>query len=574
MGKYLSAGVYSIEKDISELVPSIATTTAALVGWSPKGDVDVIKLITNKQQFIDEYGEPDNTSGNYFHYTALAFLEQGNKLWCMRVHDAAQYGGLSIAKTLGANETFSDLANDFDMIMDSGYSGFLGDTDCLFMIMGKDPGVWNSKISIAIDKLKNTEESWDVGDPSGTKDEITPAVVDQYTFRIKVYKENADGDNELVETWVVSRKHKINGYGKQLYLEDKINGYSDYIYVQDNVGINENEMPDSAGMSLVDSVITTNPVSLGAGSDGTAYADLGTDEIILGWDKFVNPADVDIRILLNGGETAKAIQTKMQAVAEDRADCFAILDIDYDEMGSSVAAAITWRQGSTTCNINSSYCAMYAPWVRINDPYNDVLIYVPPSGYVGAQFAYNDYVAQPWNAAAGFNRGMLNIIGVQNVFTGGERDLLQEAQINPLQSFRGEGDVIWGQKTMLVKNSAISRVNVRRLLIVIEKSMAVSLRPFVFENNIEITRFRIEAMLTEYLDLLSSQGAFQIEAGDRGFRVIVDTTNNTPAVIDRNELHVDVFVKPVRTAEYIQLQTITTTTGSSFDELIARGVNL
>jgi len=564
MGKYLSAGVYSVERDVSELVPSIATTTAALVGWSPKGDVDSIVLITNKQQFIDEYGEPDNTSGNYFHYTALAFLEQGNKLWCLRVHENAQYGGLAIGTSGETNETFSDLANDFDMILDSGYSGSLTDDNCLFMIMGKDPGVWNSKISIVIDKLKNDEESWDEGAALGSADDLSIATVDQYTFRIKVYKENDDGDDELVETWVVSRKHKINGYGKQLYLEDRINGYSDYIYVQDNVALADTLMPDGFA----------TPVNLGDGNDGTAYSSSDfASEIATGWDEFANPADVDIRILLNGGETNVTVQAKMQAIVEDRADCFAILDIDYTEMGSSVADAITWRRGDT-CNINSSYCAMYAPWVRINDPYNDVLIYVPPSGYVGAQFAYNDYVAQPWNAPAGFNRGMVNVISMQDIFTKGERDLLQEAQINPLQTFRGEGDVIWGQKTMQTKSSARSRVNVVRLLIVIEKSMAVSLRPFVFENNTEITRFRIEAMLTEYLDLLSSQGAFQTEAGDKGFKVIVDSSNNTPAVIDRNELHVDVFVKPVRTAEYIQLQTIVTSTGASFDELIARGVNL
>lgn len=563
MGKYLSAGVYSIEKDISEIVPSLATTTAALVGWSPKGDDTSIVLITNKQQFIDEYGEPDNTVGNYFHYTALAFLEKGNKLWCLRVHDAAQFGGRAIATTSGTNETFSDLSNDFDMILDSGYSGLLTDSDCLFMIMGKDPGVWNAKISVAIDKLKNTVESWDDGAPTGTPDDITPAAVDQYTFRIKVYKENEDGDDELVETWVVSRKHKKNGYGKQLYLENKINGYSDYIYVQDNTALVDTLMPDGF-----------TKVNLGAGDDGTAYASIGTDELVMGWDSFANPAEVDIRILLNGGETAKAVQIKMQAIAEDRMDCMAVLDIDYDAMGTSIAAAITWRQESATCNINSSYCAMYGGWIRINDPYNDVLIYVPPSGYVGAQFAYNDYVGQPWNAPAGFNRGQLNIIGVQKIFSQGQMDVLQEAQINPVQSFRGEGDAIWGQKTMLVKNSALSRVNVRRSLIVVEKSMAIALRPFVDENNTEITRFRIEAMLNEYLDMLSAQGAFQTEAGDKGFRVVVDTSNNTPAIIDRNELHVDVFVKPVRTAEYIQLQTITTTSGSSFDELISRGVNL
>ncbi|MHA1692954.1 MAG: phage tail sheath subtilisin-like domain-containing protein [Candidatus Heimdallarchaeaceae archaeon] len=565
MSTYLSAGVYSIEKDISELIPSLATSTAALVGWSAKGNVDDIRLITNKQQFIDEYGKPDNTTGNYFHYTALAFLEQGNKLWCYRVQENAQYGGYAIATTGRTNETFSDLSNDIDQILDSGYSGNLTSEDCLFMIMGKDPGVWNTRISVAIDKLISSDRSWDVGSsPSpDIADSLVPADVDQYTFRIKVYWENDDGDDELVETWIVSRKHKIDGYGKQLYLEDKINGYSNYIYVQDNTDIDDTEMPDGFATQ----------VNFGSGSDGTAYSSAEfASAIASGWDKFENPADVDIRILLNGGETNDTVQTKMKEIAESRADCIAILDIDYTQMGLGVDYAVTWRKD--TININSNYCALYAPWVRINDPYNDVLIYVPPSGYVGAQFAYNDYVAQPWNAPAGFNRGMLNILSMQDIFTEGERDTLYEAQINPLQTFRGEGDVIWGQKTLTSKTSALSRVNVRRMLIVIEKAMAISLRPFVFENNSQLTRFKINAMLVEYLDLISSQGAFQTESGDKGYKVIVDETNNTPAIIDRNELHVDVFVKPARTAEFIQLQTVVTRTGASFNELIVQGVNL
>lgn len=565
MGTFVSPGVYSSERDISEIVPSIATTTAALVGYSKKGNVDAIQLITNKQQFLDEYGKPVNTSGNYFHYTALAFLEQGNALWCKRVHLLAQYGGYGVATTSGTNESFSDLSNDFDTILGSDYDGSLDNDDLLFMILGKDPGVWNSKISIAIDTLVNNEESWDETAPSGTPDTITPAIVDQYTFRIKVYYENDDGNDELVETWIVSRKHKIDGYGRQLYLESKINGISKYITVQDNTALADTLMPDGVAQSA-----STN---LGAGNDGTAYSSSAyASAIVTGWGFFDNPDDVDIRILLNGGETTAVVQTKMKELAEARADCMAILDVDYDSMAASVATVVDWRKD--TININSSYCTLYAPWVRINDPYNDVLIYVPPSGYVGAQFAYNDNVAYPWNAPAGFNRGLLNIIGMQTIFTQGERDTLYAAQINPLQTFRGEGDVIWGQKTLQVKSSALDRVNVRRLLIVIEKSVSISLRPFVFENNSELTRFRINAMLIEYLDILSSQGAFQTEAGDNGYQVVVNPTNNTPGIIDRNELHVDIFIKPARTAEFIKLQTIVTSSGASFTELISRGANL
>jgi len=102
--------------------------------------------------------------------------------------------------------------------------------------------------------------------------------------------------------------------------------------------------------------------------------------------------------------------------------------------------------------------------------------------------------------------------------------------------------------------------------------MAVSLLDYAFEPNNDITRYRITAMLTSYLDRLSARGAFQTETGDRGYRVVCDTTNNTPAVIDANELHVDIFVKPIKAAEFIQVQTIVTNTGASFSELIAKGV--
>jgi len=194
---------------------------------------------------------------------------------------------------------------------------------------------------------------------------------------------------------------------------------------------------------------------------------------------------------------------------------------------------------------------------------------------VAAQVAYTDHVSNPWDAVAGFNRGRVNALEIVmttgKAFTEGERDTLQDNQINPLQMFRGEGNVIWGQMTEQKKNSALSRVNVRRLLIQIEKTLAVTLKRFVFESNSELTRFRIENLVTEYLEGLSAQGAFQLEAGDRGFHVVCNEDNNTPAVIDSNTLKIDVFIKPVRTAEYLQLVVTPTTTGTSFKELIAQG---
>lgn len=537
MSIYLSAGVYSTEKDLSDVVPAIASSSAALVGYSVKGSTDEILLITNNQQFIENYGEPDPSSGHYFHYAALAYLAQGNKLYCLRVTNGALYGGVNIMATT-SSEVNAAIASGKAAAVFGVASGL--DDDVLFQIVGTDPGVWNNKIKVKVQNVKTGSET---------------VITDQYTFEIVVYYTNDDGVDEQVELFKVSRKKKVDGFGKQLYLEDRINGISKYIQVLDNTTLADTVLPKVQATSL----------ALAQGSDGSA---INSSDLVNGWDEFINPDDVDIRILINGGETAVAVQNKMIAVAEARSDCIALLDIPWASV-QSVTDMVTFR--STTLNANSNYAALYTAWVQIHDPYNDLLIYVPPSGYAAAQMAYNDFVAYTWYAPAGFNRGQLDVITPSYIFTEGERDTLYQEEINPIQMFRGEGTVIWGQKTLQSKFSALSSINVRRLLIIMEKAMAVSLRSFVFEPNNDTTRFRVTALLTEYLEQLSTQGAFQTEAGDGGYKVLCDGTNNTAAVIDNNELRVDVFVKPVRAAEFIRLQTIVTNTGATFDESVDRG---
>lgn len=540
MSIYLSPGVYSNEKDLSDIITRVATASAALVGYSVKGSVDEIKLITSDQQFIDEYGEPDPDSGHYFHYAALGFLGKGNTLYCLRVVNGALYGGVDIQKS-DSVEVNAAFATGKSSRTFAASSGFL--TETALQIIGVNPGVWNNKIGITITDVKDGSDA---------------VVTDQYTFKINVYSQDADGNWSQVESWKVSRKRKYDGYGKQLYLVDKINGVSKYIYVLDSA-LADTVLPKAQATRL----------EFGGGSDGS---EISSSQLVSGWDEFDNPDRIDVRILINGGETALAVQTEMKTIAESRADCVAVLDIPWASLAST-GAMTTFRDTL----FDSSYCSLYAGWSQIYDSYNDVVIDVPSSGYVAAQYAYNDYAGKAWTAPAGDNRGVLDILSVTGptgklVFTEGERDTLYQKQINPLQIFSGASPRIWGQKTMQKKGSATDRINVRRLLIVIEKSMAISLRQFVFEPNDEVTRFRIEALLNSYLGDLSAQGAFQTEGGDQGFHVVCDETNNTATVIDNNELRVDVFVKPIRAAEYIRLQTVVTASGASFEELIARGV--
>jgi len=527
MGFYVSPGVYARERDISNLIPNLATTTAAVVGYARKGSTTDIQLITSGQQFVQEYGEPNPVDG-YFHYTALAFLEKGNKLFALRVVNGALFGGENIRKSgTGANNAFT--AGVSTPVFNEPIAQTL-----VFQVFGRDPGVWNNEIGIRITNLDAVE----------------------FEFDIDVYAKDEDGNPFQVETWRVSRKHKVDGFGRQMYLEDRINGFSRYIVVKDDVAEADTSMPEPQATTLF----------MDFGSDGSAITDAN---LITAWGSFSNPDDIDIRILMNAGYTSVSVQQKIKEICESRRDCFGILDTPFSEL-TNVTSMVDWRKN--TQNFNSSYIALYTAWVKIYDAFNDKIIEIPPSGYVGAQFAFNDFVGEPWLAPAGFNRGVVNVIGVTNVFSQGERDILYIDQLNPIQMFRGEGIVIWGQKTEQRKASALDRVNVRRLLIVLEKAIATQLKFFVFEPNNQITRFRITSLIEEFLTLLSARNAFQTELGDQGFRVLCDETNNTPAIIDLNELHVDVFIKPSRAAEFIQLQLIVTSTGASFDELIARGV--
>jgi len=526
MGFYMSPGVYTNEIDVSNIVGSVSSASAGTVGYALKGSLSR-KLITSPQNWLKEYGNP--VPGQWFGYSALAYLAQGNQLTCVRVVNGALYGGVQICQTGGVNAAIPVGVSDPVFDYHSSYP------NVLFNIFGKDPGSWNNGIAIEILNIN--------------------AVA--YTFDIQVLTQDSDGNWQPVpnEKWTVSRKQQLDGYGRQQYLETAINGFSQYIIVSDNTAIANTVMPLPQATVL----------ALANGSDGVAVTNT---QIEAGWALFADPEQVDVRILIEAGNTDPAIALAMQAIAEGRKDCVALFDMPYAQL-TSVDSMVAWRQ---SLGIDSSYCALYAPWLTIQDQFSDSVIDVPPSGYAAGVMAYTDYVSQPWYAPAGFNRGNLNVLAADVIFNQGDRDTLYSNGINMIQTWPSRGTVIWGQKTLQVKASALDRLNVRRMLIVLEKSIAIALQNFAFEPNNDLTRFRVTAMCTTFLDTLAAQGAFQTETGDKGYQVVCDTTNNTPAIIDDNQLNVDIYVKPSRSAEFIQLSVIITNTGVNFAEIIAQGV--
>lgn len=213
---------------------------------------------------------------------------------------------------------------------------------------------------------------------------------------------------------------------------------------------------------------------------------------------------------------------------------------------------------------NSSYAALYGNWVKAFDSKNGVFFWAPFSGFQAAIMARMDALLQPWFAPAGLNNGIIrNIVDIAINPNQRERDLLYRYSINPITQFPRDGYVVFGQKTTQAKPSAFDRINVRRLFLFLEKATRQIAKYFVFEPNTVFTRTRFVNVLTPIFDLAKrNQGVYD-------YLIVCDERNNTPDVIDRNELVVDIYIKPVRTAEFILINFIATRTGANFEEIIA-----
>jgi hypothetical protein len=270
-----------------------------------------------------------------------------------------------------------------------------------------------------------------------------------------------------------------------------------------------------------------------------------------------NPDEFDINMVVTPGiihEYHSKVTNHVISKVEDRADCFYVMD--GSRWGRSVTNAV-----SDVKSLDSNYVATYYPWVKILDPDLDKPVWVPPSIVIPGVIANTDSVAHEWFAPAGLNRGGLSsVLEAKTRLTHKERDTLYEGRVNPIASFPQQGVVVFGQKTLQGKPSALDRINVRRLLIRLRKFIASSSRYLVFEQNTAATRNRFLGIVNPFLN------SVQANSGLSAFKVVMDDSNNTPDVVDRNELRGQIFIQPTRTAEFIVLDFIIQPTGAAFPE--------
>lgn len=268
-----------------------------------------------------------------------------------------------------------------------------------------------------------------------------------------------------------------------------------------------------------------------------------------------NPDNFDFNLLVTPGvirELHPLVTQEALDLCETRGDAFYIMDTTRLDAAISTATA-------ESVDVNSSYAATYYPWVRILDTNSNKLAWVPPSVVMPEVYAFNDNAAAEWFAPAGLNRGGIpGAVGVKTRVPQTSRDTLYEAKVNPIVQFPGQGIVAWGQKTLQTQASALDRVNVRRLLIAVKKFIASSARYLVFEQNVEATRNRFLNIVNPYL------ASVQERSGLFAFRVVMDDTNNTPDLIDRNILYGQIYLQPTRTAEFIILDFNVLPTGAAF----------
>lgn len=311
--------------------------------------------------------------------------------------------------------------------------------------------------------------------------------------------------------------------------------------------------------------------SFGGGQDGSNEATVAINVLTKAYDRFRSTEEIDVSLVLQGkarggGNGAQLANYLIDNVAEYRKDCVVFVSPDRADVVSNIgkdeAQDIVQFRNSLS---STSYAVLDSGYKYQYDKYNDVYRYIPLNGDIAGLAVRTDNLRDPWWSPAGFNRGQIkNIIRLAYNPQKADRDILYKNDINPVCVFPGQGTVLFGDKTILGKPSAFDRINVRRLFIVLEKAIATAAKFTLFEFNDEFTRAQFRYLVEPFLrDVQGRRGIYD-------FRVVCDETNNTGEVIDRNEFVGDIYIKPARSINFIQLNFVAVRTGVEFSEIVGK----
>ncbi len=601
---YLSAGVYTREIDLSFRPKELQDVGAAVIGPTVRGPAFTPTPVSTYSEYIRWFGDVF-TSGSGIAEKQYKYLTTHT------VQEYIKYGKvITVLKILNAGyqPAYSYVINSSSYQQHLLGSGSYGANSMAFKIVGLSDGeVFNSgRISASI-------SGSGVAADEGTSNNILLSG-SQYNIRWEIANVNTDrgvfdlyirrGDDISNRKIVIEQYSQLsldpntqNYIGKVIgdmtntlrydssglpYLERsgsypnrsrfiRIEGINNQLnYLNSNGSIRDVSLSGSlpaavsgtfAGGSegnvihpraMNESIFATNTQGFNPGSASwgqTAYQDA--------IDIFSNKDQYEINLLFTPGlidnlTGHSSIITRGINMCEDRGDVFYVIDPTYK--GSTVGQAQIAAESR-----NTSYGAYYYPWCQVSDADLGRSVWVPPSCVVAGVYSFNDLVQHPWYAPAGLNRGVLDsVVQTERLMTQNDRDNLYIKSVNPIATYPRDGVVVWGQKTLQKKQSALDRINVRRLLIDAKTFVARTTKQLVFENNTVETRTRFIELTDPYFRRVKNQ------QGLYDYRIIIDDSNNTPDVIDRNEMRCQIYLKPAKTAEFLIVDFLVMPTGALF----------
>jgi phage tail sheath protein FI len=566
----VSPGVLARENDSSFVTQGPVTVGAAIIGPTVKGPVEIPTVVTSYSDYTSRFGTTLTSASNeYTYFTSIAAYNYFNN------------GGesLLVSRVVSGSFTSATSYNEDNKPEISGSDG----TGSLVLKTISKGVIMNSSSSL------DSSGSLESGSSDNVRWEITNPSTSSGTFDLLVRRGDDNTNNRIVlETWTgLSLDPKSDNYvarvigdqvenfngntsDPQVTITGSYRNASRYIYVSqvlrptpdyfDNNGIAKtiytgyipaaqsgsfgNAAGDViGGAKFYDNIEANNAQGIGSSSyDGMIALLSNQDDYV--YNAIFAPG------LYNEGQTSQC--TNLINNTQVRGDALFVLDlVDY---GSSITNAV-----GQAASRNTSYAASYYPWLQVIDPDTGAMVWVPASTMIAGVYAYNDAVSEPWFAPAGINRGGLSqVIRAERKLSQSNRDTLYTNKVNPIATFPGTGVVVYGQKTLQTRASALDRVNVRRLLIQLKSYISQVAQNLVFEQNTIATRNNFLAQVNPYLE------SVQQRQGLYAFKVIMDDTNNTADVIDRNQLIGQIYIQPTKTAEFIYLDFNILPTGATF----------
>jgi hypothetical protein len=559
----ISPGVTVSEVDLTTVVPSVLTTAGAFAGRFAWGPANKRITVSSESELNQRFGNPNND--NYTSYfTAASFLAYGNNLKVVRAVATTTYNAESGA---GASLQIRN-EDDFD-------NTYLraDNADSYGAFVARYPGVLGNSLVVSVADSDSysvwTYKSYFPGAP-GTSAQATDAGSLYDEFHVIVI--DAGGlftgvKGTILEVFPFLSKGSdaTDSLGNSNYYRNYIFNNSKYVYAMGPASYATTnatwDLPLSSQTTYT-KLASAETLTMANGTDAAPTA--GSYETAFG--EFSNGDEVDVSLVITGDAPVVTQQWVIDNVANTRKDCIAFVSPPsanvVNQSGSEVTNITAWTAALAK---STSYAVADSGWKYMFDKYNNVYRWVPLNGDIAGLCVYTDSVRDPWYSPAGYNRGNLkNVVKLAWNPTKAERDSLYTLGINPVATFPGQGTVLFGDKTLLSKPSAFDRINVRRLFIVLEKAIAQASKFSMFEFNDDFTRAQFVALVTPFLrDIQGRRGIYD-------FRVVCDTTNNTSQVIDSNQFVGDIYVKPARAINFIQLNFVAVRTGVDFTEVVGK----